>query len=444
MKIRIQFVLFVMLVFATISWGQTEVRIANKDYANIPLRLYAYENLLTHRPLLLEAQTVDKLGNLTFSVNLKQSQLLYIPLYSFKLIFYAEPNKKITLQLPKLEKLETAFARLKTYTQREIPLFVKEKESLNQQISEYDREYNHFIKANFKTIYNKKNPQKHLENCEVLEKSNSVYYKEYVKYKKAYIGYLAGLRMELLPKYFAKQPILLQNTAYTSLLKKITKEVAIDFPHAPKYKACYKHFAQAKTYKELSKSIQKLNTTTNANFNEHFFLYVLHSGIAENILSKKVALAKIQLIANNTLCKENKALAQSIIKQCTEYFKGKKAPHFTAKDTNGQEKTEHIFVAKKPTLLAFFDASKNNSENILALQNLQKKHANRFQVVVFSATKKIEELPKNWTQFVIPFYSYILQDYKLGRFPYYVLVEKNGKISKKTWQQYLISLEKEN
>ncbi len=134
-------------------------------------------------------------------------------------------------------------------------------------------------------------------------------------------------------------------------------------------------------------------------------------------------------------------MGQSIIKQYTEHFKGQKAPHFTVKDTNGQEKTERIFIAKKPTLLAFFDATKNNKENILALQDLQKKHANRFTVVVFSATKKIENLPKDWTQFVIPFYSYILQDYKLGRFPYYVLVEKNGKISKKTWQQYLIELE---
>ncbi len=414
------FLFFVILGIVTLCSAQTHIHIEDASYKNVPLRIYAYKNLLTRSPQLITEKKVSENGEITFNIPLSEAQLLYIPIYSFKLIFYAEPNKEITLQLPNFSKLKEAFTELKSYSKREIPLFVKENNSLNQTITNYDKAYNAFLKANFHSIYNKGNAEKYDTKIQELKKlGNSPYFKTYATYKEAYVSYVAGLRNELLPTFFAGKSLQLHNTAYVSLLRKLAKEVATEFPRAPSYRRLY----------------------NNKKFNEHFLIYVLYLGKERRLISEKIVLQKLQLIAKQSPYKRNKQLAKSIIAKSKGNFKGKNAPKFSQKSSNGKTYSEYIFKSEKPTIVAFFDSPVSNEESISTLEDLQKKHKNVFNVVVFSCEKEQANIPKNWTQFVVPYYSYILTDYRLGRFPYYVLVEKNGKISTQTWQQYLISLE---
>ncbi len=123
-------------------------------------------------------------------------------------------------------------------------------------------------------------------------------------------------------------------------------------------------------------------------------------------------------------------------------FRGKKAPEFKQKATNGKTYTEKTLQTDTPTLLTFLDGSVANTASVRALKNLQSKHKNKFKIVIFSCQKEIADLPTDWVQMVVPYHSYLLAAYHLGRFPYYVLVTADGKISKQTWQQYLVQLDK--
>lgn len=443
MKPNLWIILTLFLFFQNnICWGQTIIHIQDKTYANLPLRLYAYEDLLTHSPKLLANKQVDNNGQLKITVNLRTPQLLYIPIYSFHLMCYAEPNSELLLKLPPLPQLKDAFERLKTYSKKQIPLFVQNKNSLNQAITEYDSAYNTFVKKNFQNLYLKEDFETYLPQITALQKLHtSKYFKNYALYKQAYIAYIAGRRQELLPEYFAHKPLLLQHTAYVSLLRKLATNPAEDFAKDPKHKRLYNRFLAAKNYSQLQKIYKGLANTEDNDFNEHFFIYVMHLGIKKRTIPKKIGSEKLQIIAQTSSNKSNKQLAQNIINSQQSSFQGSKAAAFSLRATNGKHYTEEaIFKTDKPTLLAYFDSSVNNSTSIKALSDLQEKHNNTFKIVVFSSENASKNVPKSWVQFVVPYNSYILTDYHLGRFPYYVLIDKSGSISKQTWQQYLISL----
>lgn len=427
----------------THCFSQTFVNIENKSYADVSLRFYTYETLATHNPKLLKTATVDQNGKLSITIPLQEAQLLYIPIFSFHLIFYAEPNKKTTLKLPEFFKLKQAFSQLKSYSGREVPVFIKEKSSLNQAIANYDAAYNKFLKQNFHGIYKKKNAKiqqekiKHLQNLH-----NSAYFQNYTKYKEAYLYYVSGEQAILLSQYFANKPLLLHNTAYVSLLRKLAAPLASDISKAPKYKQLYRKLLATDSYPALLATFESIANTRDTEFNEHFFIYLMQSGVEQKTISRNLTVKKLELIAKNSLNKTNQKLAKSVLVKLQKQFAGSKVPTFTLESINHKNYTEAFLKSAKPTLIAFFDASTNNTESIKTLKELQQKYTNAFQVLVFSAEKELQEIPKNWIQLVIPYNSYLLHDFHLGRFPYYILTNKEGRISKQTWQQYLIGLEK--
>ncbi|PVX52458.1 hypothetical protein C7377_0775 [Balneicella halophila] len=434
-------VIFPFLVLITVGHGQTLIKIADKSYADIPLRIYAYDNLLSHTPQLLEEKTVATDGALSFSLNIRKPQLVYIPIYSFHLIFYAEPDKTLALKLPNRRKLEEAFIQLKSYSGREIPLFIENKNSLNQSISAYDSAFNNYLKSNFRAIYQKKSASEHIDYIEKLRSISAIpHLKSYATYKEAYLYYVSGEQNKIIETFYANKPLLLHNTAYVSLMKKLAKPIAEDFSQATDYRPLYKQLVANNSYSDLYKISKSITGTADIALNEHFFIYILHSGLQLKTIPPKVALKKLSLIAEQSNNKTNIELAESIISKFYKQFKGSSAPNFSLKATDGLTYNSSILKTNKPTLIAFFDGAVNNDVSIKTLQELQEKYS-KFEVILFSATKSIDIAPNNWKQFVIPYHSYTLRDYRLGRFPYYVLVEKNGKISQQTWQQYLIRLE---
>lgn len=424
--------------------GQTQIKIQDKGYANITLRIYTYSDLLTHTPQLLASETVNENGVFAVNLKLKEPQLLYIPLYSFQLIFYAEPNKELLLKLPSQTILHSAFAKQKIYARKQIPLFIEDNTSLNSQITEYDKHYNSFLKKNFGAIYQKKNGSEYAQKISLQQKTNQgSYFKSYTYYKEAYVHYVAGEREELLAKKFAGKPLLIHNTAYVSLLRKLALPYATDFAHNPKYRRLYTRFQASENYQELSTVCKGIAATKDAAFNEHFLIYMLQLGMQQKNIAEKVAYEKLELIKKRSLYKVNRQLAQTVIKSYTPSFRGKQAPSFKLQDVSGVWHTNQILNTDKPTLVAFLDGNVNNKESISTLKTLQAKHKDTFQVILFSADATQDEVPKDWTHFTIPYYSYIFRDYHLGRFPYYILIDKDGCISKQTWQQYLINLDSE-
>lgn len=438
---KIWLFIFVAFCSAVSSFGQTRIRIEDKGYANIPLRIYAYENLLSHSPRLLANDKVDAKGELCFSLPIKEAQLLYIPLYSFRLIFYAEPNKELLLKLPSLGKLQKAFSQLKSYSGREIPLFTENKMALNQAISKYDNAYNDFLKKHFQAIYLKKNAKNYSIPLQKLRKLHSCsYFKAYSNYKETYLNYVAGEDKQQLLECFAHKPLLLHNTAYVSLLRKLAKPLATDLAQAPKYRRLYNKLEAARNYSSLQAIYKGLAATDDDAFNEHFFIHIMHSGVKQKTISPKVVTQKLAFITQKSPHSTNRQLAQSIIKKLTKQFAGSAAPAFSLQATNGKTYTESLLKKGKPTIVACFDSAVNNTESLNTLQMLQEKNKKAFRVVVWSAEQQLKNIPKDWLQFVVPYYSYALADYHLGRFPYYVLVDANGQIAKETWQQYLLRL----
>lgn len=429
--------------FSACCSAQTHIRIEDKSYANIPLRLYAYDNLVAHSPKLLLEKQVSEKGALDFMVNLKEPQLLYIPIYSFRLVFYAEPNKVLTLKLPPHPKLKEAFTQLKSYANREIPLFITNKSTLNQAIAKYDQSYNDFVKKHFNSIYLKKNAKNFIPKIKELEQGDTTsYFKDYVKYKEAYLFYISDEKSHIIPNYYENKPLQLHNSAYVSLLKNLAKPIAEDFAHAPKYRRLYTKFVAADNYGKLKAIYKGIAETSDSEFNEHFFIYVIYLGITQKTIPQKLALAKLTLIDKNSTQKINQELARSIIRKYSTPFSGTFAPDFTLHATNGKNYNTSILKSDKPTLLAFFDNTTSNTESVNTLHELQNKYNKAFNVILFSVNTEMKAIPKDWLQFVIPLHSYLFQDYHLGRFPYYLLIDANGKVSFQTWQQYLISLEK--
>lgn len=439
---RWQLLFFLFSISSSFSWAQVRIHIENDSYAGIPLRFYAYETLATHNPKLIKTATIDGVGKLSATLPIQEAQLLYIPLLSFHFVFYATPNQEITLKLPPFIKLKEAFSKLKNYSGREIPLFITEQNSLNQTIAQYDKAYNNFLSENFQNIYLKKNAENSQKELLHLQNLHSFpYFQNYVTYKEAYLYYVSGEQATLLSRYFANKPLLLHNTAYVSLLRKLAIPLATDISKAPKYRKRYRNILTANNYQTLHSTLQGISNTNDTDFDEHFFVYIMLSGITQKTISREVAIKKLQLIAKGSTNEKNRKLATSVLNTLQKKFAGRKAPNFSLQTTDGKNYTAYTFKSSKPTLLAFFDSMRNNIESIKTLHELQGKYNNVFQVCVFSAEKKIENLPKNWVQFVVPYHSYLLHDYHLGRFPYYVLVDKDGRISEQTWQQYLISFE---
>lgn len=423
------FILLTLVVFKQhFAYGKTQISTTDKDYADIPVRVYGYMDLLSYEEELLSKGKFDKDGVLKINLDIHQPQLVFIPLYSFHLVFYIEPNKNHHLKLPKLQQLQNAFERMKTYTGREIPLHLENK-SLNNAIAMYDRAYNKLLRKYFDSIYQQKKTDILLQKTQQIDTdfSNS-YFDNYKKYKEAYVYFVAGLQEEISTKYFQKQQPKIYNTAYVSLLKKITQPIAENLAFSSLYRTAFTKYKKAKTYKEIQEVATEITKTKNKEYSEHLLLYVLYQGIKSNTLRKENAVNKIQRIANESQYVINKKLANSLYHSLTK-SKKRPAPTFNLK-------------GEKHSLLVFIDTATDNSSLLQTIQDWEEKYKNAFNLLLIKVGGKSENSVKNqWKTIELPYYSYLLKDYQLGRFPYLVLVDKDGYITEETWQQFINRLD---
>lgn len=423
---------FIFLLFiglqCQLTFAKTQITANDIGYADIPVRVYKYTDLLSYEEELLAKGTFDKNGMLAITLDIHYPQLVFIPLYSFHLIFYIEPNENHQLKLPQIQQLQTAFKQMKTYTGREIPLHLENK-SLNNAIASYDRAYNKLLVKYFYSTYQQKKPDVLLQKIQQIHiPFSDNYFDKYKEFKEGYIYFVAGLQDKIITKYFQKQPPQLYNTAYVSLLKKITQPLAENLVFLPQYKTIFTKYNKIKTYSNLLNIATEIAKTENKEYGEHVFLYILYQGIKSNTLQRENAISKIQLIAENSHSNVNKRFANSLLHSLTK-SRRRPAPTLALKKD-------------KPSLLVFIDIATDNSSLIQTIQDWEKKYKNAFNVLLIKVGDESDDtMNSSWQTIKLPYHSYLLKDYRLGRFPYLVLVNKEGYITEETWQQFINHLD---
>lgn len=412
----------------------------NNTYKNVKLQLYTYKNLLTQEEIFVSDISFDDNGKINKICNIgNQPQIFFIPLYSFKLLFYAEPNKTIDIKMPSLEKVQNYFKQAKSYDDREVVLYLNTKQSLNNEINIYNASFSKLLHIHFKELHNSKSTKEILAELSKIrpnKKSDTQYLKEYIKYKKAYIDYVAGFQKDILPKYFENKPINLSTTSYVSLLKKMAKDKVYDFVNTRDY-ATYR---DAKDYSSLRKLSVKL-AGADIPFSELFLISMIYEGTQNDFLEKHRSIRHLKTIINNTSNKTNKQIAISVLQTIKGFFYNKKAPSFSVVGDNDEKYTEKELIGDSSTILLFVDNERDNSKTINELNEIHRKNPKAFDMLLFQCGFESNEIDGSpFKQFFVPFQSKMLRDYRIGKFPYIVLVNKDGKISHKPAQYFLSHL----
>lgn len=433
--------LFVILFFISSSLFSENVKSIitsyNKEYAGERLQLFRYNNLLTQEEILVTDFSFDKKGQLKIECDVEETQLFFIPLYSFKLVFYIQKGESIDLKMPSLEKIKSFFHQHKLYDDREIALFATN-ECLNNRINSYNTVYGKLLKQHFKKLYNSQSAEWFLKELPKIPPLHNVsFLQQYLVYKNAYIYYVSGLKSKILSQYYAGKAPQELNPAYISLLQKIAKEKVSDFISTIKYRT-YKNI---KSYADLALWIRGITGVKDAMFNEFFLITMLYEGTKIQYLEAKDTKRYLHILSSETKYQKNKKFAESVLKSISHNFENINSPVFEFEE-EGIKYTQEELKGNKPTILLFVDNEKNNAGVIEEISNLQRKTGNKFYVKLFSCgflPEKIENI--TWKQFFIPYQHRFLRSFHLKTFPHLVLLDKEGNVTKETWEQYFLRLQ---
>ncbi|MBN2664086.1 MAG: redoxin domain-containing protein [Bacteroidales bacterium] len=223
-----------LLIFSFQSKIYSQVNISGyaTSYAGDILKIYKYSDYIVHKSILADTAKVHKNGYFKFSIDVDNTQKVFIDLSHVNTYLYVEPDSNYKIRIPTKQIL--------THFQLADPYFVKENASAYV-ISNYKYEinrliqiFNVFISKNTSYLLNVYSQVEILKEIDTLKivadtfaiDANNEYFTKYKEYSIAIMRYVT-LKDDIefyIDSFFVNKPVLYYLTPYTDLFDYIFED----------------------------------------------------------------------------------------------------------------------------------------------------------------------------------------------------------------------------
>ncbi len=412
-----------------------------KTYAGKTLRIEVTTNPFLGIKKDIQSFKVAEDGTFRVEVDLKQTELVTIPLYVYAGFLYVQPNKEYEIKLPPFSALSPA-QKLNAYFEPEelmLGVVSKDKNELNRTIRMFDDELDRFINRNFTRIYLRKAQSVGVDFSKQLqqqygENANS-FFQEYMKYRLGFLEFLASPNSleSLQGKYFANGAMAMNNPACVSLFKKLYGSFFDGYLKHKNQLELSKAMAGTSPYKAINALIKHYPAYQNDIFRNRIMVTAAYNSFVRKMMSKPTVLDIFKSVKQQSKNPYNRMLCNDFIAEITHLQKKMKAPNF---DVDGKTLADY----KGKYLYLNFCNTQNYTcqQDLRLMQKLHQqfgKYVKIISLVFDSDIKKYQQFQAKhnyeWDFLLVEKSGEkLLKEYGVKALPFYVLIDDNGNIIK--------------
>ncbi len=434
-----------LFVFCALSFFAFDLFSANTQFSGVvenasgyTIRLKSFTDYISYQDTILAEAKLDEQGVFNFQLAIDYPRIVTLKLGFQTASLYVEPGKKYNLKIlynPENEQISYLANYPLLFEFIDLP-----KSDLNSLISEFNILSDKFLVRNFDRIYRHK--QTHLLDSLDFEaysinRGGTVYFDELVKYRLADI-LLSVKKKDIETVFFTvfgNKPIRYNHYEY------------MDF-----FNAFFHKYIQTKTNvlrpDELRSLVNDQDNLDGLSSALKRDLLLMDNQIRELVILRDLyyffydfdfrpvkVLQHLRNLSKNSVYPEHRKIAKNLIKRITVLQPGSPIPDFNLTDLAGLQKTNKDYKGKY-LLMNFWELDCSDCfENIDSLEYLQKKYADRLNVISVSSHKYISDLKRiiGENNFSMSFLlalpdNRVYDDLKVRTLPAAILVNDKGEI----------------
>lgn len=433
--------LFVSLISMSVSLAEN-VRIygSNKSYAGTKVEIKYHTDVFTYSEKKISDFEVQADGSFSIDLSVDEVKLVFLPLGIYKGYLYLEPGKEYEIKLPPKKDLSPVQKLNPFFEKEELLIGVANvnQNDLNVLIRKLNDKIDPFINRNFHKIYRRKDNSIGITFSKELKLDykdvNNNFFQDYLTYRLGFLEYLAypNSFIKIEKKYFENQEIKLNNSAYTSLYKKLYGNFLTGFFSQKESLELSKALKSENTYRDIYELMRNYPAYKNSQFRELVIATSVFDAFTRKFYGQKKTLEILSQLREHSTYEYNKNLSENYIKKITHLQISYPAPDFSiGKIQLADYKGKYLYL------------NFCNTESYPCLQDFKEikklKHQFGEQIEFLSIacdwdiTKFIDFTSKktlDWPIIHIGNQEHLLNEYNIKAFPTYILINPEGNISK--------------
>jgi len=432
---------FILLLSVTTIADTTTIKGFLPGGENHEIRLLTISDRISLYEEILDRTMIDSSGRFSFSLDLKETKVVYLDMDYYSISLYLEPttNYEIVSDSIPFDNLYRPYT-----AQEQLPCTIisSRKPDLNSLISDFNIVYNNFIEKNFTQIYIRR--QRYLvynfaDSMKVMyDTIDNSFFKNYIFYKIGEVE-LAGAptrRPELFKKYFEGKPVLYNHPEYMFFFNQFFNHYITSVSKTATVADLEYNVNYLSSYTALLDSLGKDTLLRNEVIRELVMLKELKDIYYSGNYYQVNIINMLNDVSENDIFPEHRLMAGNIIKMLTKLSKGTKTPDITLPDIYGDTMKLSSFYGK-PVYLGFLTTwSYASLGEMKILKNVYEKYNKKIHFVMVSldeepqiVRKLVKEKGYGWT-FLYNGDSFdVLRNYGVKTFPLFVLINSDGEIS---------------
>lgn len=407
-------------------------------YANTQIKVLCYDDAFSKTEKQLAILQLDKQGQFSVEIEIAETQMVFLPLGVFRGYFFAESGKEYQLSLPPRRDLSPAQKIDPFFEPQDLLLGFRnaDKNGLNSLIRQFDNQFDNFINQNFDGIYKQRSRSVGLGFAKEMKSDyahvKNAYFQVYLKYRLGFLEYLASPEayISLENKYFANQALELNNTAYTTLFRKVYDNSLGSAFHRREKSRFNKALDSSDPYSGLDKAMQTYSVYQDTNFRDLLLAKAVFDGTENAVLTRRKAIGILQKINQNSQNSRVSQLTKNYLAKLSHLLKNTTVPNFKV----GNIALENY--KGKYLYLNFCNTTNSVWERDLEMLKKLKESfgkdieflslASDLDPVRFKNRLKQKEI--TWPIVQIDKENSILEDYKIKVFPTYIIINPEGNV----------------
>ncbi len=442
--LKITVFLLFLTIFSSI-FSQTIIHGVARSYTGDVLKIYKYTDNIIYSTVLLDTAKVDNIGEFSFSLNIKETQKVFIDLPNVQTFIYAEPDKNYEIRIP-TKHILSDFELADPYFEKDnISAYVisSDKYELNKLINTFDM----FIKYSLQhitSIQNLADKYAFLDTIKIISDTfalslDNQYFNDYKKYSFAILKFVTvqGDTQFYIDSFFSKTPILYNLPPYFELFNYIFSNffertnTLIDIQ--PIYKGLFDN--------NFQKIKQQLIDDTLISINNNLAELIAVKGLYDKFYKIERAqndvIYTFQGVNDGDVTPYTYLLLQNIYHELTCLRKDFPTYNFSLKNKRGKEKELSDFRGNFVYLNFIYPAAGRGLQHLSLLKKYQDAHIKDLEIVTIFVGDSIQEMKKfltdnpsyKWTFFYASTNDSLLTEYKVKVYPTYYLINPDGKLS---------------
>ncbi len=443
MKIVRVFLLGAFLLSGFFVQAKTTVHVHFPGSEGHKALLWTYEDLVSYKEIIAGQTQADANGDFTFTLYNKDIIPVKVQVEFFKIEFYVEANTDYRVDIDSVDMKNREFypVNIVGFLAPEFKIVKPAVNELNAELAGANEIFADFYDSNYVFLYQSRLPASTLNAFlqKVKDYRNSVHSDFVRKHIDIQLVQLKMMlrktgRKQVVNEFFTAGKILYHDKIYMDFFNSFWSNYLLVSLRGLRYGVLDSVINNTRSYYALTRLIETDPLLKDSVVRELVVLRNMIEMYNNRRFSKKAIRYILSDISANGLTPENKKIAVDIRKMLIRNY-GDKAPDFSLPGFQGGKYSLRDFQGKYLYLSVWNEKCKE----CLAQMDYEKELFLDFDDVInfvsvyvgpdtAAARKVIEKRDYGWTQLYYNEDFMFLKNYRVELFPYYILIDKNGKI----------------